>query len=73
MPVKRALHLASLLAARWRVYDLLVNSPSVILLASELAACKKAASKVERVQLLLATRWLISFFASKLAKCNQSC
>ena len=40
--------------------------------ASEVAACKKAASKVERVQLFIATRWLIRAFASKLSKCNQN-
>ena len=35
--------------------------------ASKVAACKKAASKVERVQLFIATRWLIRVFASKLS------
>ena len=69
---KPQLHWASLLAARWRVYNLLVNSPSVIMPASKVAACKKAASKVERVQLFIATRWLIRVFASKLSKCNQN-
>ena len=69
---KPQLHWASLLAARWRVYNLLVNSPSVIIPASKVAACKKATSKVERVQLFIATRWLIRVFASKLSKCNQN-
>ena len=47
--LKPQLHWASLLAARRRVYNLLVNSPSVIMPASKLAACKKADSKVEHV------------------------
>ena len=66
--LKPQLHWASLLAARWRVYNLLVNSPSVIMPASKLAACKKAASKVVHVQLLLATRWLVRVFV----QCNRS-
>ena len=66
--LKPQLHWASLLAARWRVYNLLVNSPSVIMPASKLAASKKAASKVEHVQHLLATRWLVGVFD----KCNLS-
>ena len=41
------------------------------MLASEVAACKKAATKVERAQLFLATRWLVGFLASKLAQCNH--
>ena len=49
MSFKPQLHWASLLAARRRVYNLLVNSPSVIMSASKLAACKKADSKVEHV------------------------
>ena len=44
--VKPQLHWESSLAARWRVYNPLVNSPSVIMPASKVAACKKAASKV---------------------------
>ena len=70
MLLKPQLHWASLLAARWRVYNLPVNSPSVILFlpASKLAASKKAASKVEHVQHLLATRWLVGVFV----KCNRS-
>ena len=66
--LKPQLHWESLLAARWRVYNLLVNSPSVIMPASKLAASKKATSKVEHVQHLLATRWLVGVFV----KCNRS-
>ena len=66
--IKPQLHWASLLATHWRVYNLLVNSISVIMPASKLAASKKAASKVEHVQHLLATLWLVGVFV----KCNRS-